>query len=447
MLKKRLLSPFFSSILGVSLLVIAGCGKKTEAKKIGQSSDHQTAPPMTSDVEALLEKQELVCEQGSFCPNYIAKVAIVHGSKVNFCTGFLADRNIVATATSCLTDILRLNNQDCSRDVFFFFPNHYNRSSFRVGCKKVLQVSQLDSSNPILWRDDVSFLELDEPVRFRRSLYFSREGIENHKSYTMWGIEQVDKHTAFIRRTECEAIHKSYVNPLASKASSPNMMFAGCTLKRGNAGAPLVDSRGKVRAMASRQMDSKLRDYINSTDLLSEPLKEMFHATNFACAPLLFDTDVMDERECTKELNYAALDNSRTDMLSISDSFNNMRLMLEERLSGLNQYFNIGVNLKAQGDTQRVELFPKCFKDVSSWLSTLNLSRNAFSFSVDFPQISFQKVMDQYGRISGKEVEQGEKRHFIQFSPKSVNRYRNSRVFLWNEDINLTFNNITDTCF
>lgn len=447
MLKKGLLSPLFSSLLGVSLLVIAGCGKRAETKKIGQSSDHQTAPPVISDVEALLGKQEVVCEQGKFCPNYIAKVAIVHGSKVNFCTGFLANRNIVATATSCLTDLLRLNNQDCSRDVFFFFPNHFNRSSFRVGCKKVLQVSQIDSNNPILWRDDVTFLQLEEPVPFRRSLYFSREGLENNKFYTMWGIEQVDKHTAFIRRMECEAVHKSYVNPLAAKASSPNMMFAGCVLKAGNAGAPIVDSRGRVRGMVSRQMDLKLRDYINSTDLLSEPLKEMFHATNFACAPLLYDTDVMDERECTKELNYAALDNSRAEMLSLTDSFNNLRLKLEERLSGLNQYFNIGVNLRSSGDTQEVELFPKCFKDVSSWLSTLNLSRNAFSFNVDFPQISFQKVMDQYGRLSGKEVEQGEKRHFIQFSPKNLKRFRNSRVFLWNDEINLTFNNVTETCF
>ena len=443
---KKTFSLISYSLLSVLLTTVIACGKKEGQKNSGTSLDFST-PPMTSDVELLLQKQELVCEQGKFCPNYIAKVAVVHGSEVRICTGFLADSNIIATSTSCLTNILRLSNQDCSQDVFFYLPNSFNRSTFRVGCKKVLQVSQLSSNDPSLWRDDVSFLELQNPILFRRALPFSRDGFEDRTVYTSWAIEQVDKHTAFIRKLDCEAVHKSYVNPLASNISSPNMMFAGCDLKPGHNGAPIVDGRGRVRGMVSQQMNPKLRGYIESTGLLSEPLKPLFHATNFACAPLLYNTDVLNERECTKELNYQNIDSLRANMLNMEGVFEALKTSLEERLSQKNQYFNVGVKLSAVGDAEITQYYPKCFKNVSSWISNLNIARSVFSFPTYLPKISFQKVMNGLGHIEAKEVENGEKKHYMQFSPKSLNNYGYSRVFLWNnDDINQTFDGISEAC-
>ena len=443
---KKTFSLISYSLLSVMLFTVISCGKKAGTKSSGTSLD-QAAPPMTSEVEQLLQKQELVCEQGKPCPAYIAKVAVVHGSELRFCTGFLADSNTIATSTSCLTNILRLSNQDCSQDVFFYLPNSFNRSTFRVGCKRVLQVSQLNSSDPSLWRDDVSFLELQEPILFRRALPFSREGLENGNIYTSWAIEQVDKHTAFIRKLDCEAVHNSYVNPLASDVSSPNMMFAGCHLRPGNNGAPIIDARGRVRGMVSQQMNPKLRSYIESTGLLSEPLKPMFHATNFACAPLLYNTDVLNEGECTKELNYNSIDRLRSNLLNMEGVFEELKLSLEERLSQKNQYFNVGVKLSAVGDAETTEYYPKCFKNVSSWISNLNISRSVFSFPTYLPKISFQKVMNGIGHLKAKEVEDGEKKHYMQFSPKSLNNFGYSRVFFWNnDDINQTFDGVSEAC-
>jgi hypothetical protein len=427
------------SLLSVLLITVISCGKKTGTKSSGISFD-QSSPPITS-------AQELVCEQGKSCPSYIAKVTVVNGSELRICTGFLVNSNIIATSTSCLTSILRLSNQDCSQDVFFYLPNNFNRSTFKVGCKRVLQVSQLNSSDPSLWRDDVSFLELEEPIRFRRPLSFSRDGLEDSKTYTSWAIEQVDKHTAFIRKLECEAVHKSYVNPLASHISSPNMVFAGCDLKPGHNGAPIVDERGRVRGMISQPMNPKLRSYIESTGLLSEPLRPMFHATNFACAPLLYNTDVLNERECTKELNYQSIDSLRANMLTMDENFEALKISLEERLSQKNLYFNVGVKLSVEGDVETTQFYPKCFKNVSSWISNLNISRSVFSFVTYLPKVSFQKVMNGIGHLEAREVEEGEKKYYMQFSPRSLKNFGFSRVFLWNnDDINQTFDGISEAC-
>ncbi|WP_408097588.1 trypsin-like serine protease [Peredibacter sp. HCB2-198] len=428
-------------LLGMGVFV--GCGKKAKNDDDTISYNPSLEP---SEMEMLLSRQEVACDGNQACPNYLTKIAVVNGNKLNFCTGFLVNENTVATSSSCLPSLLRLVGQDCGRDVFFFFPKTSNRPAEKVGCKQVLQASQLDGNDPILWRDNVSFLQLSSPLTNRRQVGISREGIANGKEYQTWFVDQQDEYTAIIRREYCEAAHNTYINPLASNLSSPSMVFNNCTLKNGNTGAPILDSKGKVRAVVSTNMDVKLRNYLESTGLLTNPLRQMFHATSFACAPTINDSEMLDEKECTKDLTYNKVDRLRSEMLSNNNCFADLKKKLESSLESISRYITFGVKLIPNGDYQRVEVYPKCFKPLTGWIATLNNTRNNYVMEMSLPSNTFKRAMDVYGRIYGAEVETKKENFFLQFSLKSLRSVKKSTTFMWNDLVNKTFPDLSESC-
>lgn len=432
-----------SVTLGLCLIVL-GCGKKV-ATKGGDSAPEQTRPEQTA-LEAYLSKQQVVCEQNQACPNYIAKLVVVNGSQYRSCTGFLTDDDVIATSASCLPDLLRLSGQDCSRDVFFFFPRTASRPAERIGCHHVILSSSNSGQDPILWHHDVAFLRLSKAVKFRRSAQISREGILHRSKYTTWMIDQQDDSFAILKKTNCDGVHNSYINPLVSNESSPNMIMADCVTTRGATGAPILDG-SRVRGMVSRAIDPSLREYLLNTGLLNNGLKEMIHATNFACAPTPNDTDSRDQAECTKRLEYSEVDRLRAEMLSTNMLFGNLRRKYEESLSNTSKYVNFGVKLIPKGNVQETEIYPKCFKPLANWLESLNNTRNTYVDNITLPSISFRKVMDPYGRVQGMTVHGEEKETFVQFSLKNLRSVQRSSILMWYKgEAVRTFPTITEEC-
>ena len=429
--------------MGISFLLI-GCGKKTENDK---AQDPQPVRPGVTAIEEYLSKQDINCESNQACPNYISKIVVLHGDKYKFCTGFLTEDNVVATSSSCLPNLLRLNGQDCSKDVFFFFPKTWNRPAERVGCKEVLLISQIPGQDPILWRDDVAFLELSKEMKYRRQASIIRDGVMNHKQYTSWMIDQQDDYSAIVKKVTCEAIHNNYINPLVLNEASPNMIFSDCPVTRGGTGAPVIDNRGKVRAMLSKAMDPKLRTYLESTGLLTNGLKQMSHGTNFACAPTNRDNDMLDDRECLKDLTYARVDRVRSEMLSTNMLFGDLKKKFEESLKSVSKYVHFGVKLIPKGDVQDTEIYPKCFKPLSTWLDTLSNNRNIYVHDVNLPKRSFRRAIDQYGRVQGLTVDGEETDTFVQFSLKNLRSNQKSSILMWSQRQDLeTYPGITEEC-
>jgi hypothetical protein len=422
----RSLKTVLALVLG-SCLFLVSCGKKADDQG---SSTPVMIQPLQTAVDAFLEKQDVNCESNQACPNFIAKIVVVNGDKYEFCTGFLTDDDVVATSSSCLPSLIRLSGQDCSKDVFFFFPKTGNRPAERVGCSKVLQASQLDGTDPVFWRDDVSFLQLSTPLPNRRQVMISRDGITNNKEFMTWMIDQQGDYSAIVKRSICDSVHQNYINPLVMNESSPGMIFADCAVTNGSTGAPILDGRGKVRAIISKGIDSKLRAYLESTGLLTNGLKDMFHATNFACAGTLTNSDMLDEKECLKDLTYQKVDRARSEMLATNMLFGDLRKNFEKSLDSISKYVQFGVKLIPKGDLQETEIYPKCFKTLDTWLPNV-AGRNNFVEMVKIPVRSFRRTMDAYGRIQGTAVDAPAIPTQIQFSLKSLRGVQKSTILMW----------------
>jgi hypothetical protein len=431
-------------LLGVSFLMLS-CGKKTETIDI---IPERVRPPI-SEIQRYVEKQNVTCEPNQACPHYISKIVVLHGNQFKFCTGFLTSDNVVATSTSCLPSILQLNGQDCSRDVFLFFPETAYRPAEQVGCVRVLQASHLEGQDPVLWRDDVSFLLLSTSMPYRRQATISRDGITDRKQFAVWMVEQQDDNSGVIKKSICESIHNNYINPLVRSDSSPNMLFGDCSVSNASSGAPVIDLRGrspKVRGMVSKKMDPRLRNYLESTGLLFEGLKEMFHGTNFACAPTLDDNDMLDEAECLRSLTYTKVDRIRSEMLSTEVLFSELLKKLEDSLPQISKHVQFGVDLVSKGDVQEVSISPKCFKPLSSWIGTFG-NRNTYMGDVKIPVRAFKKTMDSYGKVHGIAIEKADKKYSIQYSLKSLRSSGKSSILMWSGDEEIqTFSNLSEAC-
>jgi hypothetical protein len=295
----------------------------------------------------------------------------------------------------------------------------------------------------------VAFLELSKPMYFRRKAQILREGIFNNREYTSWMIDQQDDFSAIIKKSDCEGVHNSYINPLVLNESSPNILLSDCKVTRGGSGAPIIDNRGKVRALVSQNMDVKLRSYLETTGLLTQPLKEIIHGTNFACAPTPDDDDMLDESECLKDLDYSKVDRFRSEMLSTNLLFGDLKKKYEESIQEISKFVQFGVKLIPKGDTQEIEVYPKCFTPLSSWLESFGTSRNTYVDDVTIPLKIFKRSMDSYGRIFATTQDVSTNTTMVQFSLKNLRSTKKSSVLMWVDGDNSnvrTFPNITEQC-
>ncbi len=401
---------------------LLSCGKKESSNKVA------ALPPelLETEKEELLKKQEILCEPGTFCPDYVTKIVVFDRGQVRYCTGTLISKSKVVTSASCLPNYLRSVDADCSRDVFFFF-NRGSRTPERLKCKSILQVSELDGNQSEYWRDDVAVLELERNLNWREYKNVSRKGFRDGESYRFFGVEQSNEFIGVIKKEECEAVLGSYLYPLSSKESSPNILLAGCSRKNGYRGAAILDNMPRIRAVLSD--NDTLGTQLESSDLLIKPLKKFIHATNFACAPLLDETSRLDEVECAKVLNYSMITDERTRLLSDETRFGNIVTSLERLADNSNSYLRLSVRLTPVENRQVLDFSPVCFKGVSDWLPEID-DDGSFNFQSSLPSITLRKGVDSYGRAITQELEGKQTMYFFNFSPKRLKKEKLSDVFV-----------------
>lgn len=434
----------YRSFVGMSFLAIICCGKKVEDSD-KSSGNHRYDTPISTDLEQSLKDQQLSCEPGSVCPNYLGMIQVIDKGQIRTCTGFLVDKNIIATSSSCLPEILRLANQDCSNDVHFFFSSMVSDKTVRVGCDSVISASDLKSSNPVLWRDDIAYLKMNSSLSFRRTLKFSRKGFADQDLYTAWFISRMDAKTSFIKRETCKNIQSSYVNPFANNPSSPNILVSDCELSESASGAPLVDKRGEVRGVVSKHVNNSISEYLVKVGLANAPLKKMFHGTSYACAPTIYDSQVLDEVECLKDMGQVALDEGLTKVLEPVEVFDTALKELNKELNDQVPYMNFNVSLEGNAIQKALSFTPRCFKPLNQWIDKVDYT-STFVTDFYFPQTIVKKSLDTYGKLTATISKAKNQKFNLQFSTRNLKKYANSKVFYWNENFNFVYPRVTTAC-
>ena len=424
-------------------LLTLSCGKKTDEEQL--KTPRYTNQEVT-DTELELSRQELFCGgTDSVCPSYLTKVVILDKNKLTFCTGFLTDNDVVVTASSCLPDRLRINDMACNGDIFFFFAQS-NEKPLRLGCQKILEVSQLGAKEPFLWRSNIAYIQMDKNVS-RRTVSPNRSGMDDMDKFYIWSIDQIDEYQGIIRKSEnCQTVHNSYFNPLAVNQSSPVMLMAGCEFSEGNGGSPIFDYRGKVRGIVSQPVAKAQIDEVVSMRILEKPLKPLMHVSNYACAPIYPEQDVLNEDECNKKLDINSYDMGQGSLINEANLFKTSIQRVEHSLNEKNRYLKMSVELTATPDeAYHLTVVPKCFKNVSNWIGEFNNSK-PFTFNLELPEMKIKKSMNQYGRIFAMETLRNSTPTNFQFKPSILRNTKEATVFVWDEGPTRTFQNLSENC-
>lgn len=417
---------FLSSLIILGFLF--SCGKKEAGDEV------QQLPPemIESDKEEFLKKQEIACVPGTPCPDYIAKIVVFDKGSIRFCTGTLVGRDKLLTSASCLPSYLRTTDVNCSKDVHIFF-NRGNRPPDRLNCKSILQISNLDGNQTEYWHEDIAVLELSRSIFTRDYKDVSRKGLRDGESYRFFGVEQVNDTTGIIKRDDCEVVLNSYLYPLSSDESSPNILLAGCSRKNGFRGAAILDGFPRIRAVLSD--NSSLKSALENSALLIKPLKDFIHATNFACASVLDETSTLNDQECLKPLDYSRIVIERARLLSDEERFGNILSNLTEAADPLIKYYQISPVLTQSGDKHVLAFRPACFKNVSSWINEVKEDGEVRE-SEALPMLTLRKGVDAYGRAITQELEQKKERYYFTFSGKRLFKEKLSDVFLSTDSTN-----------
>jgi hypothetical protein len=414
-------------------IALIGCGKKAEVKP---KPPIREVDPVQGEMEKLLQKQSVECENGISCPGGMAKIAVVDRDKLRFCTGFLVNSVTLATSSSCLTESLRISSDDsrCEKDFHVFFPRFGFEDQKRVGCKRILLSSPLIGKDPTLWRNDITYIELSEPV-YRRSFRLSRQGIEDAKFVTLWKVDAQNDEVGIIRKEDCQAIQKSYVNPLAENEFSPVITLSGCEFTKGNTGGVVLGNQGKWRGIVSQPIEKTMDDFLRNSGLLIEPLAPILHVSNGACLPSVLDSDPVLERECFKDLDVRQVDVRRSEMLNADTPYQANRSAVQDQINAVRPYFVWTAQLiKNNSDNSySVKIVPKCMNKVSTWIDQVGRGSKKSTYSMVLPDWKLILGFDRSSRLVSRMDESLQQKIFVQFSPKNAWNNNKTEVNVWRQ--------------
>ncbi len=427
-----------------------GCGKEA---KVNERKPVREIEAVESEMEAELQKQSVVCDNGLSCPGSIAKVVIVDKNKLKFCTGVLVNGVTLATSSSCLTEGIRISGDAarCAKDVHVFLPRFGLSAPQRVKCRGIVFSSPLVGKEPSLWRHDIAYIDLDvkaEDMRGRRYARLSREGIEDRKFLTLWKVDADNSDVGVIRRDECQAVSKSYVNPLSDTSFSPVVSMVGCEYKNGNTGGMLLGTGQKWRGLLSQPLPSEMVKFLNESGRLVEPLAPIVHFSNGACLPSVVESDSPSERDCSKELTETQLNRRRADILNTKAPFEAARQQIIEEFNKTRTYFKWDVELikdEAQNVYNAVPS-PVCMNPIEDWIGRVGRRETKYVYSMNVPNWSLSLGFDRGSRLVSRIDDSERQKIFVQFSPKQAASTERTYIYVWNQNENARIFNDIGVC-
>jgi hypothetical protein len=217
----------------LAMVMLYGCGAKDEEilSQEGSSSERGTG---SQEVDQFKDQNVFCYEGENACPSSVAKVVSLKSGSVQQCTGFLVSNNLMVTAASCLPNHGKseLEGSRCD-NLYVIFPQTKNFPKLRIGCERILKVSQTDKNlDPALWGHNVALIQLAGSTN-REALTYSYSGLAENKKVEVWKVstEHLANKDSFLKRYECNLIYKNYSNPIADHPMYPHQTIGNCLYK------------------------------------------------------------------------------------------------------------------------------------------------------------------------------------------------------------------------
>lgn len=371
--KLKYLTPF------ILVLILLSCGKKIEESNEPNNEKPRPRSGARDYSDVFMHDQRLICEKKNDCPDNIVKIVINQSDKVRFCTGVLIKDNQVLTAASCLPRLLRTEEIKCDSNIFVVFPETFFRKEIKTRCKKIKYADSNEGSQPALWKNDIAVLELEERVE-RSIAIMSREGIKLDRPHTVWKIDFKTDKIGIIKKANCFALKSSYLNPFSNKRFSGMFVASDCELNAGSVGAPVFNHANKILGIYSKEMQTKIYNYLENSDMLSQKLSRYYHFSNTACSRYSpwYNSRRVDNN-CKKNFSQKELDRTRGDFLKNQSIHKKEMTRVKKSLANKNKNFKWDIQFFPRDGGRTFEahfMRPKCINNSASWIGEYRSGRN-----------------------------------------------------------------------
>lgn len=452
----------FLIILSIILSLIS-CGKKVKNNESDSNptrDGRDNIPDIVNDegLRRFIEAQDVKCADESNCPESVAKLVVIERDNVRYCTGTLVSKNTMVTSSSCLLKSLRIPGINCQKNIFAIFPKIGRVNKITVGCQSVISSDTNEQDlDPALIQSDLAFIKLNSDVD-RYYSFLSRRGLSEYNAYKTFKMDYINDYEGVIKEKECQPFYNSFANPFVTSSYSPLITLSQCSLIEGNHGAPIVDYRGYIVGISSLAMDKKIGTSIMNQNLLTEPMAEIQHVTNMACANIPSEIYRYSKRkECDRDINIGQLDTLRRKILLNTDIHRDEMIKIKNELESPLKYFKWKIKFYANSEGNVFEPNLEklnCFYDINSWINEFKGSFGRYKtwVKVNFKLPNYKLQTKLNGLLQPVSIVNKieDKDYGITFNPRYAFHMKNTTTIVTSSvhgnETNERFDDITDRC-
>ena len=228
---------------------------------IAPISNAQTKSPKTLAEKAQITK--LHCAIDGSCPSNIGLVQSLENKQFFNCSGFLVQKNIVATNAHCLPIELIKNPQlACAK--YLNFINIENNKNKVYTCKKILDYSKNTDKNA----DPQDYLFFEIKADHLKAFEIEKQPYKNNDTVYQYNVKKIDNKLSLIKQ-ECQIILNSNLRHTFKHEYSSKGLLRSCIVEEGNSGAAITSKNNKILGIVSAY-NPKLNVFYHSFQMSME---------------------------------------------------------------------------------------------------------------------------------------------------------------------------------
>ena len=393
-----------------------GCAK---VAKVSPQMDLQGATH--AQALQLMYGAQVSCADLGNCPGSIGMVVSAGGTSAVSCTGFLIDQDKVMTNKHCIRGIVG----DCSSSLRVLFPMSVEFHAETAICSEILNTS-VDGSGL-----DFAIIKLSVPIN-RDPVGISHQGI--HQGFLLRNprIEVLPGAglQGELRSTSCRVIQDTVLVPSFDNDLAPLGTISDCEISPSNTGSPLLDSKGKVRAIIQGSFGKNFGPEFQ-TSMLEAP-QVVQSAGNLACIPTPLDSpNTKISESCQIRPSLDINQNLRQALEKLDQQIQQEFAPYLQSWPEKSDLFEWVVGPVLQNDGEQIYIpKPKCYVTKQSWLKEYRnmggYDQTAEISGITLREWKLQHGLNAYFQPRSKITDYSEVDGTIQFSPRDLKNNKSS---------------------